>query len=265
VERIVFAKSWQEFFARHNLRTFDDFAAIADHTRTNPRCKRNVTTLTLESEAGPKEFFIKFFYHCHLSDIVLSLVNFGRTCSQSEFEWRNAKLLLSAGIGTYLPVCFGEQKVMAVEKKSFIITEKLKSQCLTEFVSNNWSKLSQTEKEKIIISIARLIRKAHDAGFSLPDLYIWHLFIGKKEDGEYDLAIIDLHRIEHDVKSENKKLRNLGRLDYSLSREFFDDNTRRLLVNSYTGKDWYGNTDKLIDKVKKYSARLLARRNIKTY
>ncbi len=55
------------------------------------------------------------------------------------------------------------KKTLGIEKNSFIVTEKLPGQPFSEFVAQNWANLSQSQKENILTSIAKRIRKAHDA------------------------------------------------------------------------------------------------------
>jgi hypothetical protein len=100
-----------------------------------------------------------------------SISNFGRFCSQAACEWKNTNILLKNGIETYRPVCYGEQTRLGVERKSFFVTEEIQDRCLSDFIADNWSKLTGRQKEKIIVSLAKLIRRIHDAGISLPHDY----------------------------------------------------------------------------------------------
>jgi hypothetical protein len=117
--------------------------------------------------------------------------------------------------------------------------------------------------------LAKLVRKVHDAGIGLTDLYVWHIFIREKAnndgDVDYDFAIIDLHRMERNVRNRTRQIKNLGRLDYSMRDKYFDEALRRLFVESYAGDDWPGGVAKLQAQVKKYSAVILSKRNQKPY
>ncbi len=271
MERVVFADSQKQFFAEAGLKSFDGLfehsaAGPINKNKKNKNKKRNVSTLTLQTGSTCKEFFIKRFYHPHYKDIITSWWNFKRQISQAEIEWHNARLLLEHGFGTYQPVCFGEKTKLGLERKSFIITEKLKTQPMPEFVAENWQQMTRQKKEKIICSLAKLIRKIHDTRISLPDLYIWHIFIKENEDtADCSFQIIDLHRMMHNVTSKNHQIKNLARLDYSLLDKYFDENLRRLLIQVYAGNDWPGGADKLFAKIKKHSAKLLTKRTQKQY
>ncbi len=266
MKKITFADLWEKTFADFGFTSFDDFFNCPATAPIGKKTKRNVSRLTLGDGRNGKEFFIKRFYHSHYKDAVWTWLNFGRPVSQAAVEWNNAHLLLRYGFGTYLPVCFGEQIKWGLEKKSFVVTEKLKSQNLPDFIAENWTQLSQSEKEKIITSLAKLIRKIHDAGINLPDLYIWHIFIKEKTDEEhYDFDIIDLHRMTHGTTNENRQIKNLGRLDYSMLDKYFDENLRRLFLGAYAGHYWPASQDHLFRKVRKYSAALSSKRKQKRY
>ena len=265
-EKIVFANSWQSFFAKSGFSSFDDFFNFVGGETINRHDRRSVKSFSVGSGPERKVFFLKRFHNPHFKDVVSAWRIFGRPSSQAKVEWTNANLLSGCGIGTYRPVCLGEQTRFGIEKKSFFITEKLPGQCLSEFVTGNWAQLPQPQKEKIIISLAKLIRKIHDAKISLPDLYVWHIFIEESKDSdEWNFAVIDLHRMRRNVTDKNQQIRNLGRLDHSMRDKYFDHRLRRLFIESYAGTDWPGGEACLAAKVKKYSKKISSRRNPKRY
>ena len=71
--------------------------------------------------------------------------------------------------------------------------------------------------------------------------------------------------MSHNTKDKNKQIKNLGRLDHSMTDKYFDDNLRKLLVESYAGDDWPSPIDKLYRKVSKDSAAVSSKRNPKPY
>jgi hypothetical protein len=260
VQRIVFADSWSAFFAEFNLKSFDDFFENLPAKAIGVNKKRNVVTFSLGQEPQNKRFFMKCFTHPHFKDILFSWRNIGRPCSQARYEWENARLLLDNGIETYRPVCFGEKMTWGIESSSFFVTEELPSQCLTDFIRQNWPSFHRQQKEKIITGLAAFISKIHALNISLPDLYVWHIYISKKAGGEYDYAVIDLHRMSRNVTSRNQKIKNLGRLHHSMLGSYFDDELKKLLVKSYATNGWDGDVTRLLAQVKRYSDAVSARR-----
>lgn len=266
MKKIVFAGPWREFFAEFGLVSFDDFLRYSAGERINKNNRREVITFALGRGSQKKRFFLKRFLNPHFKDMLFTWRNFGQLCSQARCEWENAKLLFDNGVETYKPVCYGEQMRWALERKSFIVTEELQAQPLTDFVAQKWQYLRTEQKDKIIADLATFVRGIHDLNISLPDLYIWHIFIKEGErPNEYDFAVIDLHRMARNVTDQNHKTRNLGRLDHSMLDKYFDHKLRRLFIESYAGRDWPGDVAGLSSKVKKRSNAISSRRKQKEY
>jgi hypothetical protein len=259
VQRIVFADSWSDFFAKFDLKSFDDFFENLPVKTIGINKKRNVVTFSLGPDSNKKKFFMKRFSHPHFKDMLFSWRNIGRPCSQARYEWENARLLLDSGIETYRPVCFGEKITYGIEDRSFFVTEELQSQCLTDFIRQNWAGFKQQQKEKIIIGLAAFIRKIHDSNICLPDLYVWHIYI-TENTGEYEYAIIDLHRMSRNVTNSRLKIKNLGRMHHSMLDIYFDEELKQLFVKSYAADGQGGDISKLLAQVKKYSDVVSARR-----
>lgn len=265
MKRVFFEESWVRFFTEFKLKSFDDFFRYHGGETINKNNKRDVVTFKLGRGKLEKQFFMKRFFHPHFKDMLFAWRNFGHCCSQARCEWENTKMLFGGGIRTYSPVCYGEKTKWGLESKSFIITEKLEGQSLTDFVRQNWQQLDRRQKEKIIADLAKFIRKIYDSKFSLPDLYVWHIFLTEKPAGGWDFAVIDLHRMSHNVKSKKQQLENLGRLLHSMTDQYFDDELKRLFIESYAGDDWDGDINALAVQVQKYSDKVSAKRKPKPY
>lgn len=267
--KVEFAKDWAPVFEKAGLISFEDFFDYSAGQTINRNKKREVLAMTLNTIDGEKEFFMKRFFKPHFKDMLFTIRNFGSLCSQAACEWKNINILLRHGIATYHPVCYGQQMYFGLEKKSFIITEKIKGPPLTDFVAANWLQLAQPQKEKIITAIAKFIRKIHNAKINLPDLYLWHIFITKTplpdEVSEDDFAVIDLHRMRINVSNRNARIRDLGALNFSMSEKYFDDNLREFFLNAYTNTGAADERTALSRKIKNRSRVLAARRRRPDY
>lgn len=260
MKRVVFANSWSAFFAEFNLETFDDFFENLSAKVIGVNKKRNVTTFGLGPNSQSKRFFMKHFSHPHFKDVLFSWSNIGRPCSQARYEWENARLLLNNGIETYRPVCFGEKITCGIENSSFLVTEELQSRCLADFIRQNWPSFRQQQKEEIVAGLGQFIRKIHDLNISLPDLYVWHIYISENAAGRYDYAVIDLHRMSRNVTSRSQKIKNLGRMYHSMLDSYFDEELKQLFVKSYNVGGQHGDFTKLPAKVKRCSDAISAKR-----
>jgi len=265
VQRTVFADSWSGFFAKFGITTFDDFFVRFSANVVGGNSRRNVVPFTLGADSQKKTFFMKRFFRPHLKDVVFARRNIGESCSQGRYEWENARFLIANGIESYRPVCYGERKKWGMETKSFVVTEELRSTCLSDFVAENWNTLERREQEKIIAGIGRFVRRIHALNVSLPDLYVYHIYLTRTAAGDYDFAVIDLHRMSRNVTNRNHKLKDLGSLHHSMLDEYFDEDLKRLLIRSYAAENREDQVNALIARVERRSGVVSARRRKKTY
>lgn len=266
MEKVVFAEGWQEVFAENGFDSFNSFFRYRSGERINEKGKKNVQSLTIKRKEAATTVFVKSFNYPHFKDLVGSYLTFGRILSQAAVEWENANFLLSKGIGTYKPVCFGEKTIFGLERNSFFVSEKIKGQCLTDFVRENWSRVSRQQKEELMDELGRFVRKIHDADINFPDLYIWHIYLNiDMQDGKFDFSVIDLHRMQQNVTDRKRQIRNLGRFKYSMLDKYFDGSLYRIFIESYVGSERREDVDELAAKVIKYSHIILGKRNQKKY
>lgn len=262
--KLEFSKGFLEFFEQFGLTSFDDFFDYANGEIINKNKKRNVVRFALGENENRRAFFMKRFHDPHFKDMLFTLGNFGRICSQAACEWQNANKLLANNIETYRPACYGQLTKLGLEKKSFFVTEQLNGCCLTNYIAEQWSALDSNRKENMMKSIGRFVRKIHDAQISMPDLYVWHLFVAEVADS-YDFSIIDLHRMKINSRSDREKIRNLGAFDYSMLPEYFDDKLREIFMDSYMGTDFKGDRTAFQRKIKARSRVLSSRRRKPKY
>ena len=266
MEKIVFANSWQKFFTEIGMTSFGDFFDYPSLTWNSKKKTRQVYPLTFGKNENQKQFFLKRFRNPSPIEIISPWFNFGRHMSQGHVEWENAHLLLKHNIGTYQPVCFGEHIRFGLVQKSFILTEKLAAMEFTDFLAQKWAGMEVNQKRKIVISIAKLIRRIHSLNISMPDLYVWHFFINEDcAENQCQLSIIDLHRIRKNVGNQNEKITNLGRLFWNMSPKYFDNNDKDLFIEEYLGSNQLKIKANLASKIQKTVEKIARRRNLKNY
>ncbi len=265
MQRVVFANSWSRFFAEFDIGTFDDFFERLAAGARGGNSRRNVVSFSLGPDSQKKTFFIKRFFRPHFKDVLFARRNVGESCSQGRYESESARFLLGNDIESYRPVCYGEEKKWGIETKSFVVTEELASACLSDFVRENWHTLERPQQEKIVAGLGAFVRRIHVLNVSLPDLYVYHIYITESAAGDYQFAVIDLHRMSRNVTNKNQKIRNLGRLHHSMLDDYFDDELKQLLVKSYAADSWDGDVTDLVTQVEKLSAAVSSKRKKKVY
>jgi len=265
-DKITFKDSWDQYFQVFGLSTFDDFYSFSGASTVNTNKRRNVQKFTLGEGGDQKVFFMKRFHNSHLKDIFAAAYNFARPISQARVELKNAEYLLRNGIDTYKPICIGERGHHNIETTSFLITEQLDSVCLLESVIESWHSLSRTEQDNIIVGVAEFVRKIHALDVSFPDMYLWHLFIRQENLGEkIHFSVIDLHRMTQNRRSLKRKIKELSRLYWSMSADYFDDAHKNLLITTYLGNTSAMNKETVLRIIRRYSATLEKRRILKNH
>lgn len=262
MEKVIFKKNRAAFFKSQGLERFDDFFTYSRGDTVNQNTKRNVLMMTLSDGGGEKSFFMKRFFNPHLKDMLFTLRNFGTICSQAELEWRNAHILLDNGVETYHPVCYGFRSVCGIERQSFLVTEKINGPCLLDYLMQHWKTLCRTAQEALIIKLAKFFQTIHRARLSLPDSYIWHVYMVYPENGndDYEFGMIDLHRMQIRVRGTNPPAMNLGRFFFSLPEGFMDPECESLFLENYLDADFPGNKKTFINAVKAWEAKISKRR-----
>ncbi len=261
---VQFAKDSSAFFEKAGFKSFDDFFNYSEGITITKNQKRDVVAFSLDADDRRQHFFMKRFFNPHYKDMLFTFRSFGRFCSQAACEWQNANTLLQNGIPTYIPVCSGEETRLRLERKSFLITEKLPGCCMADFIRDNWTTLGPDKKEKLTASLGRFVRKIHDARISMPDLYIWHIFMQSKDD-KCDFAVIDLHRMSANARGNRWRIRNLGALDFSMISKYFDQDLRDVFFNAYFGDDFDADKAAFCRKVTNRSMILANRRRRPDY
>lgn len=263
MENIVFEQPhWKAYFASHGLHCFEDFFDYRGGDTVNRNSKRNVIVLTLSDGDRKRTFYMKRFFKPHLKDMIFTVRSFGRICSQAELEYRNANMLLQNGIETYHPACYGYRTVGGIERRSFFMTEKINGRCLLDYLIESWEQLSRDAQENLVIRLGRFFKEIHAAGISLPDAYVWHVYMvqSSPDPDDYEFGIIDLHRMRIHTRSYAQAAMNLGRFLFSLPDGFMNAHLQNLFTESYLSADFDDNKYTFINEVRKWEAKLLKRR-----
>ncbi len=264
MKKVEFTQNWQNIFSQQGLIAFSDFFEKINGKIVNKNNKRDVILFEMQVGSQSREFFIKRFHRPHFKDQIFALQNLNRPASIGRLEWENARLLLQNDIQTYRPVCFGEHKTLGLEKRSFIITEKLTGRCLTEFIRDNWQQLSTNQRQKLVFALGRFVGKIHKSQISLPDLYLYHFFVEIKND-DFQFAVIDLHRMQRNATATNQRANNLAALKFTMRKNYFTDELLSDFLAGYKAQNTDVNIDMLMAKADKRIKKLSKRRTVPNY
>ena len=262
MERVVFNEDARQLFLSAGLERVSDFVNYADGQAVNKNSKRHVVAFDLGQGDATRRFFMKRFVRPHFKDMLSSLRSFGRPCSQAHTETSNAEFLLENGIETYHPVCYGEQTVWGVEKVSFFVTSRIEGKSMTDFITKNWSHIPNSTQATIFADIGKLVRKLHQARISMPDLYIWHIFLLDESDSNGNrFALIDLHRMIRNTHSQHARLRDLAALFYSLPPRYFGEELKQAFLGGYLPDNSPIARDRLLAQIERRAEKITRRRS----
>jgi tRNA A-37 threonylcarbamoyl transferase component Bud32 len=258
VQKIVFADSWDSYFQRFGLTTLEDFYRLgATYKPRQMATKKSVVVnFQLGEEEEQKEFFLKWHLRVPFKNNLSAWRKFGRRHSQTRAEWETAHMMTQAGFPTYQPVCYGEEMGRLFEIRSFLVTQKLTQMSLLDFVKQNWTGLSEPEREKLFLSLAAFIRRLHDRKIRFPDLYTKHIFLQTDSSGNYTFTLIDLARVSQTGIRIPQRAKDLGALDQSLPHKIVGCDYRKLFVRAYADSNEAGDVENLYRAIRKRSQQL---------
>ena len=115
-------------------------------------------------------------------------------------EWNNIARLHDAGVAVVTPVAAGERRLPDGRRESFVATLRLDGyapldQYLEDHFGGTLEVRRRARKMAIVAALANLIRQFHSLGLCHRDMYLCHLFVNERDDGNVDLRMIDLQRV----------------------------------------------------------------------
>jgi hypothetical protein len=115
-------------------------------------------------------------------------------------EWENILRMGPLGIPTMRPVAVGEKKWLFIERRSFLITERIPDAVpmddfLRERCGGAASLGALRAKRALLWDVGSLVRRLHGAGLTHMDLYLNHVFVRETPSGDRVLHLIDLQRV----------------------------------------------------------------------
>lgn len=154
---------------------------------------------TLQIELSGNRYFIKQHFGVGWAEIFKNLIVFRKPIIGAKTEKEAIQALGQIGIATTPLVGFGEQGLNPANKQSFLITRDLGNIVSLEDFCRDWKEHPPNNKlrQQIVIAVATLAKKLHQAGLIHRDFYLCHLCLDGDllKKGEINLYLIDLHRM----------------------------------------------------------------------
>ena len=154
---------------------------------------------TMQVELDGKSYFIKQHFGVGWGEIVKSFLSGKKPILGAMTEVSAIQKLDAIGIPTTPLVAYGQQGCNPASMRSFVVTEDLGDIDSLEDICADWqaNPPDAAFKRKIIIAMAQLAAKLHNAGLCHRDFYLCHFALKKAElaQGKIKYYLLDLHRM----------------------------------------------------------------------
>jgi heptose I phosphotransferase len=154
---------------------------------------------TLRFSRNQDSYFVKLHFGIGWGEIFKNLLSLKWPILGAKTEWQAIARLNQIGIPTTPAVAFAQRGLNPARQESFLITEDLGDITSLETLFEAWKVNPPHPKFKrhLLIKVAELARKLHDAGMNHRDFYICHICLdnAKLAQGDIYLYLIDLHRV----------------------------------------------------------------------
>jgi heptosyltransferase-2 len=239
------------------------FNAGTNLTKNNLSAYR--TRLRFEINSPPTTLFLKRYDSPPISVQFKNWlsVRSRKSCAALNFEPANE--LASAGISTPKTIAYGGQWGTWLEKRSFIITEKIPNAESLERKLPDCFNAPPTAKNlklrrNFITRLAAFVKKFHETKYRHRDLYFSHIFCAN--NGEFHL--IDLARaFKPRIFAERFRIKDIAQVHYSAPARYFSRTDRLRFYFAYTGRDKLTTSHKLFIQRVIAKAERMAQHDIK--
>ena len=242
------------------LSTLEGAKAFKGDLVKNHKGRRDIFRIRTKAEDGRDlVLFLKRNLKPYKKDGLASLLTRGRVRSLSRQEWENSMALEATGLKTAGLVACGEECGPLWEKFSFIITEAaIGRQTLEQFLRDCHD---APKRRRVFDTLAREIRKMHDAGLATPDLFSRHIFVDAEAQSP-EFCLIDMARVDRARPlSQRLRARDLAALNITAPIRHVSARERLRFLRVYAGQ-----TDKPLEQqIRRRVEYLLHRRKFRGF
>lgn len=167
-----------------------------------------------------------------------------------------------------VPVAAGEHRLFGYNYESFLITQGLEPFVSLETLIRHYpERLSENVKKPVLMAVADLARKMHDAGFNHLDFNADHVMVGPDlEQGRIVLNLLDFQRIDRNRTMRFRwRIKTMAELFYSMPDPVFNDEDRKFMLECYLGHPVRGRWDRFLLKWMMAKARRIGRHTEKIF
>ena len=226
----------QTVLQRLGLSTLEQVRAFQGETiKAHREGRRDILRIQTCDETGaPLVLYLKRTWCAYKKDGLRTLLRHGRVWSVSREEWENSLRLHQAGLKTAPLVAYGEDCGWWHEHFSFLITESVEGEgTLEQFLQEC---RDPGRRQLVLDALARDIRRMHQAGLAMPDLFTWHIYLELAGDQPV-FYFIDMARLDRRAGSSlSGRIRDLAALNVTAPLRLVSTRERFRFLRVYDGK-----------------------------
>ena len=196
---------------------------------------------TLRVLVGGRPYFLKRHRGVGWLEILKNWAVGKRPVLGAENEYLACRHLAARGLAAPRVAAFATEGGNPARRRSFVLCEALTGYDSLEAVAASWAEAppSPLARRRLIVAVARFVRRLHEAGVAHRDLYICHLMLDRQRwaQGEARLAVLDLHRarLQPNLPAYWRK-RDLAALLFSTLELDLPPSSRLRFLRIYTGR-----------------------------
>lgn len=225
----------QSVLQRLGLAALDQVRVFQGETiKVHGEGRRDILRIQTHDETGaPLVLYLKRTWRAYTKDGLRTLLRHGRAHSVSWQEWENSLSLQRAGLKTAPLVAYGEDCGWFRERFSFLITESVEGKGTLEQFLHECHDLEH--RRRVLDALARNIRRMHEAGLAMPDLFTRHIFLELTGD-QPAFHFIDVARLDRRAGgSVSGRVRDLAALNVTAPLRHVSMRERLRFLRIYDG------------------------------
>lgn len=195
--------------------------------------------VAIKVPGSPEDLFLKRNLESPKPRSPLETIGIEKTRTEARREIDKIEAFTSAGVPVPEVVAWGEGVWEGAEGASFIATKDLRGLPLERYLFRHWSPpldpAAISEKRQLLLSLARLTRRMHDAGLVHRDFYLGHVFVTEEWKGnESRLAVLDVQRASHRPRWWIRpRIKDLASLHFSADPKYIRPADRLRFLKDY--------------------------------
>jgi len=232
---IWIAPGWEQALARAGVRQATDLFKLSGDDlgkATLPSWRQRLRVELIDKDGKTRIAYLKHFRRPPLGVQLRRWLIHREVATHAAAEKRWIDAIAAAGVGVPRVLAVAERRIGWWEVESALLLDSVSGESLERWVIDHPGRASCA----IIETLADVIRRFHDAGFTHRDLYASHVFIDDSSSHGVSFALIDLQRVlQRPLRRTRWITRDLAQLHYSVPSSVAGPRERLRWLRRYLG------------------------------